>query len=295
MADVPAKLNYNESIRRIPEKVNEILDYLRRTRIQVDPRTMRKNETPAGITLAAQRQTAATPPQQLQEGAAEYAGYFKVVNASEYDEEGKIAVAKVRIVNGSEPLASRDHAAGLISAYNNTYPIAAKTIEIDGNASGETYVYLRFIDATAEGEPAEFVSSSSRLQDNGLNDLLLIAKVSAKVEMIYQVIQTTQPPAMGNPYTGAFSMVQIGRDKALIQGSNTDLGYCEAVELSTKSGPTYYMLCGWLEGEEYKAELRSSPPDAVYYGRFNIAYVKDGKFFQQWTRGAIEFKDYYYL
>ena len=28
MADVPAKLNYNESIRRIPEKVNEILDYL---------------------------------------------------------------------------------------------------------------------------------------------------------------------------------------------------------------------------------------------------------------------------
>lgn len=295
MADVPAKLNYNESIRRIPEKVNEILDYLKRTRIQVDPRTMRKNETPAGITLSAQRQTVATPPQQLpEEPAEEYTGYFKVVNASEYDEEGKLTAAKVRIVNGSEPLASRDHAAGSISAYNNTYPIAAKTIEIDGNAGGKTYVYLRFIDATAE-EPAEFVSSSSRLQDNGLNDLLMIAEISAGVKTISQLVQTTQPPAMGNTYTGAFSMVQIGRDKALIQGSNTDLGYCEAVELSTTSGPTYYMLCGWLEGEEYKVELRSSPPDAVYYGRFNIAYVKDGKFFQQWTRGAIEFKDYYYL
>lgn len=293
MADVPAKLNYNESTRRIPEKVNEILDYLRRTRIQVDPRTLRKNETPAGITLSAQRQTVATPAQQ-QDPVEEYTGYFKVVNASEYDAEGKLTTAKVRIVNGSEPLASRDHVAGLISAYGKTYPIAADTIAIDGNASGETYVYLRFIDATAE-EPAEFVSSSSRLQDNGLNDLLLIAKVSAKVETIYQAIQTTQPPALGNTYTGAFSMVQIGRDKALILGSNTDLGYCEAVELSTTSGPTYYMLCGWLEGEEYKVELCSSPPDATYYGRFNIAYVKDGKFFQQWTRGAIEFKDYYYL
>lgn len=223
-----------------------------------------------------------------------YTGYFKVVNASEYDEEGKLTAAKVRIVNGSEPLASRDHAAGSISAYGNTYPIAAKTIALDGNAGGKTYVYLRFIDATAE-EPAEFVSSSSRLQDNGLNNLLLIAEISAGVETISQLVQTTQPPVMGNTYTGAFSMVQIGRDKALIQGSNTDLGYCEAVELSTTSGPTYYMLCGWLEGEEYKVELRSSPPDAVYYGRFNIAYVKDGKFFQQWTRGAIEFKDYYYL
>lgn len=294
MADVPAKLNYNESTRRIPEKVNEILDYLKRTRIQVDPRTLRKNETPAGITLSAQRQTVATPAQQQQDPVDEYTGYFKVENASEYDAEGKLATAKVRIVNGSEPLASRDHVAGSISAYGNTYPIAAETISIDGNASGETYVYLRFIDATSE-EPAEFVSSSSRLQDNGLNDLLLIAKVSAKVESIYQAIQTTQPPALGSPYTGAFSMVQIGRNKALIQGSNTDIGYCEAVELSTTSGPTYYMLCGWLEGEEYKVELRSSPPDAVYYGRFNIAYVKDGKFFQQWTRGAIEFKDYYYL
>lgn len=49
MADVPAKLNYNESIRRIPEKVNEILDYLKRTRIQVDPRTMRKTRRPPGL------------------------------------------------------------------------------------------------------------------------------------------------------------------------------------------------------------------------------------------------------
>lgn len=294
MADVPAKLNYNESIRRIPEKVNEILDYLKRTRIQVDPRTMRKNETPAGITLSAQRQTVATPLQQLpEEPAEEYTGYFKVVNASEYDEEGKLTSAKVRIVNGSEPLASRDHAAGSISAYGNTYPIAAKTIALDGNAGGKTYVYLRFIDATAE-EPAEFVSSSSRLQDNGLNDLLLIAEISAGVETISQLVQTTQPPVMGNTYTGAFSMVQIGRNKVLIQGSHTDLGYCEEVEFSA-NGTTYYMLYGWMEAEEYKVQLRTSPPEATYYGRFDIAYTKDGKFFQQWTRGAIEFKDYYYL
>ena len=226
-------------------------------------------------------------------GDSGYNGYFKVVNASEYDENGKLTTTKVRIVNGSEPLASRDHAAGSISAYGNTYPIAAKTIALDGNASGKTYVYLRFIDATAE-EPAEFVSSSSRLQDNGLNDLLLIAEISAGVETISQLVQTTQPPVMGNTYTGAFSMVQIGRNKVLIQGSHTDLGYCEEVELSA-NGTTYYMLYGWMEAEEYKVQLRTSPPDAIYYGRFNIAYVKDGKFFQQWTRGAIEFKDYYYL
>lgn len=98
MADVPAKLNYNESTRRIPEKVNEILDYLKRTRIQVDPRTMRKNETPAGITLSAQRQTVATPPQRLPGGATEYAGYFKVVETT--DESGK---AMLKIIDGAAP------------------------------------------------------------------------------------------------------------------------------------------------------------------------------------------------
>ena len=36
------------------------------------------------------------------EPAEEYTGYFKVVNASEYDENGKLTTAKVRIVNGSE-------------------------------------------------------------------------------------------------------------------------------------------------------------------------------------------------
>lgn len=95
MADVPAKLNYNESIRRIPEKVNEILDYLKRTRIQVDPRTMRKNETPAGITLSAQRQTVATPTQQLPEDG--YIGYFKVIDASEGD------AFKVKVIDGKDP------------------------------------------------------------------------------------------------------------------------------------------------------------------------------------------------
>lgn len=94
MADVPAKLNYNESIRRIPEKVNEILDYLKRTRIQVDPRTMRKNETPAGITLSAQRQTVATPSQQLTDG---YNSYFKVIDASEGD------AFKVKVIDGKDP------------------------------------------------------------------------------------------------------------------------------------------------------------------------------------------------
>lgn len=98
MADVPAKLNYNESIRRIPEKVNEILDYLRRTRIQVDPRTMRKNETPAGITLSAQRQTVATPPQQLPEDG--YNGYFKITDASEGD------AFKVKVADGATGEAS---------------------------------------------------------------------------------------------------------------------------------------------------------------------------------------------
>lgn len=98
MADVPAKLNYNESTRRIPEKVNEILDYLKRTRIQVDPRTMRKNETPAGITLSAQRQTVATPSQQLPQDG--YNGYFKVTDASEGD------AFKVKVADGATGEAS---------------------------------------------------------------------------------------------------------------------------------------------------------------------------------------------
>ena len=139
MADVPAKLNYNESIRRIPEKVNEILDYLKRTRIQVDPRTMRKNETPAGITLSAQRQTVATPQQQFPEDG--YNGYFKVVNASEYDEEGKLTAAKVRIVNGAASEPDQEHDAGFVSAYGKNYAVKAKTLDVDGGAATDSLVY----------------------------------------------------------------------------------------------------------------------------------------------------------
>lgn len=134
MADVPAKLNYNESIRRIPEKVNEILDYLKRTRIQVDPRTMRKNETPAGITLSAQRQTVATPSQQLTDG---YNGYFKITDASEHDESGKITQTRVAIIDGG--LGSSN----MPCRVNNSvfYVPSKNDMEVSGN---ETVILLKF-------------------------------------------------------------------------------------------------------------------------------------------------------
>lgn len=140
MADVPAKLNYNESVRRIPEKVNEILDYLRRTRIQVDSRTMRKNETPAGITLSAQRQTVATPAQRLP--ADEYTGYFKITDASEGD------AFKVKVADGAAGEAST------CKVNNIVFSVPAWTSEV---ITATRLVVLKYTAATkASGEaPAE--------------------------------------------------------------------------------------------------------------------------------------------
>ena len=163
MADVPAKLNYNESIRRIPEKVNEILDYLKRTRIQVDPRTMRKNETPAGITLAAQRQTVATPPQQLPEGTAEYAGYFKVVETT--DESGK---AMLKIIDGADQ--KSNYAGSTDLGYVPVMSIAKQTGQLyllpRWTVQNDTRVYSFYLSYTTDpGEIRKAVKLASVLDD----------------------------------------------------------------------------------------------------------------------------------
>ena len=148
MADVPAKLNYNESIRRIPEKVNEILDYLKRTRIQVDPRTMRKNETPAGITLSAQRQTVATPPQQLPDG---YNSYFKVIDASEGD------AFKVKVADGATGGAST------CKVNNKVFSVPAWTSEA---ITASKVVALKYTAASGDAAASVAVELFDELPDD---------------------------------------------------------------------------------------------------------------------------------
>lgn len=161
MADVPAKLNYNESIRRIPEKVNEILDYLKRTRIQVDPRTMRKNETPAGITLSAQRQTVATPPQQLPEDG--YNGYFKVVETT--DESGK---TMLKIIDGADP--KSNYAGSTDLGYVPVMSIAKQTGQLyllpEWKVQNDTRVYSFYLRYNIDpGEIRKAVKLASILGD----------------------------------------------------------------------------------------------------------------------------------
>lgn len=164
MADVPTKLNYNESIRRIPEKVNEILDYLKRTRIQVDSRTMRKNETPAGITLSAQRQTVATPAQQLPgETAGEYTGYFKVVETT--DESGK---AMLKIIDGADP--KSNYAGSTDLGYVPVMSIAKQVGQLyllpRWTVQNDTRVYSFYLSYTTDpGEIRKAVKLASILGD----------------------------------------------------------------------------------------------------------------------------------
>lgn len=283
MADVPAKLNYNESIRRIPEKVNEILDYLKRTRIQVDPRTMRKNETPAGITLSAQRQTVATPPQQLPK--EEYTGYFKVVNASEYDEEGKLTTAKVRIVNGAAVDQSAEHVAGTVLAYSKVYNVAAATIPVIGNSAETTYVYLRFKDISADN-PFEFVSSKDTTLHDGIGNYLQLARIAPGVASIEQVLSASVAVKIGNPYQADFYIAPAGDGKLQVASGETDVGIFAGASIATTSICTVYLVLNFDKNKhEYTMSLSlEKSEDAPWW---KLAQVSGSHVVQSWTGGAI--------
>lgn len=283
MADVPAKLNYNESIRRIPEKVNEILDYLKRTRIQVDPRTMRKNETPAGITLSAQRQTVATPPQQLPEDG--YTGYFKVVNASEYDEEGKLTTAKVRIVNGAAVDQSAEHVAGTVLAYSKVYNVAAATIPVIGNSAETTYVYLRFKDISADN-PFEFVSSKNTTLHDGIENYLQLARIAPGMASVEQVLSTSVAVKIGNPYLADFYVAPAGDGKIQVASGETDVGIFAGASIATTSDCAVYLVLNFDKSKnEYTMSLSlEKSEDAPWW---KLAQVAGNHVVQSWTDGAI--------
>lgn len=286
MADVPAKLNYNESIRRIPEKVNEILDYLRRTRIQVDSRTMRKNETPAGITLSAQRQTIATPAQQLPGGQAEeYAGYFKVVDASEYDADGKLTTAKVRIVNGAAVNQSAEHVAGTASAYSNIYNVPAATIPVLGNSAETTYVYLRFKDISADN-PFEFVSSKNTTLHDGIENYLQLARIAPGMAAVEQILSTSVAVKIGNPYQADFYIAPAGDGKLQVASGETDVGIFAGASIATTSTCTVYLVLNFDKSKnEYTMSLSlEKSEDAPWW---KLAQVAGNHVVQSWTDGAI--------
>nr|DAK84012.1 MAG TPA: hypothetical protein [Caudoviricetes sp.] len=292
MADVPAKLNYNESIRRIPEKVNEILDYLRRTRIQVDSRTLRKNETPAGITLSAQRQTVATPAQQLpQEPAGEYAGYFKVVNASEYDENGNLTAAKVRVVNGAASEPDQEHDAGFVSAYGKNYAVKAKTLDVEEGAATDSLVYLRFINVDSEDEATEFVCSKTPLADDGLNDLLLLARVAKDMKDIQQNEFSNDAAKIGSDYRGAFAIAPAGAGRWRITAGETDLGAVPEKLVELASGSIFLIA---QYSTDYTLTISTAKPDGDF-GFFVLASVKNNVVTEAWNSGTAYFGERYWI
>lgn len=225
----------------------------------------------------------------------EYTGFFKVINASEYNAEtGAQSVAKVRIVNGASDVQNSAHIAGTIDAYGTNYQIKAQTINVTGNAAAKTYLYMRLYDATSE-DPAEFISSASRIEDDGLNNLVMLAEVEAGMTSIAQLAKTETALEMGNSYTGDFAAIPYGHGLYQIKGGVTDIGDVPPFAFDLND-VQYFMLFGVVDGEGYKVEISTTPPsDTNYYGKFNLANVFDGKIFQQWTGGAINFRDYYLL
>lgn len=224
----------------------------------------------------------------------DYTGFFKVIDASEYDSETESVVARVRIVNGSSETPDADHIAGSISAYGTVYQIQAQTVDIEGNAAAKTYLYMRIYDATSSA-PAEFISSASKIEDDGLNNLVMLAEVEAGMSSISQITKTETALAMGNSYTGDYAAIPAGHGVYQIKGGITDIGDVAPITFDL-SAVKYFMLIGVVDGDGYRVEIATTPPsDTNYYGKFNLANVFDGQIFQQWTGGAINFRDYYLL
>lgn len=227
-------------------------------------------------------------------GDNEYNGYFKIIDSSTYNDDGTLSVAKVRIVNGASDVQDLEHIAGTIDAYGTVYQIQAQTVDIEGNAAAKTYLYMRLYDATSE-DPAEFISSASQLSDDGLNNLVMLAEVEAGMSSISQITKTETALAMGNSYTGDYAAIPAGHGVYQIKGGVTDIGDVAPITFDL-SAVKYFMLIGVVDGDGYRVEIATTPPsDTNYYGKFNLANVFDGQIFQQWTGGAINFRDYYLL
>ena len=224
----------------------------------------------------------------------DYTGFFKVIDASEYDSETESVVARVRIVNGSSETPDADHIAGSISAYGTVYQIQAQTVNVEGNAAAKTYLYMRIYDATSSA-PAEFISSASRIEDDGLNNIVMLAEVEAGMSSIAQITKTETALAMGNSYTGDYAAIPAGHGVYQIKGGVTDIGNVSPFTFDL-SAVKYFMLIGVVDGDGYKVEITTQyPSDTDFYGKFNLANTFDGKIFQQWAGGAINFRDYYLL
>ena len=226
----------------------------------------------------------------------DYTGFFKVIDASEYDSETESVVARVRIVNGSSETPDADHIAGSISAYGTVYQIQAQTVDVEGNAAAKTYLYMRIYDATSE-DPAEFISSASRIEDDGLNNLVMLAEVEAGMSSISQITKTEKYLQMGNSYTGEYAVIPAGHGMYQMKGGVSDIGEASALNFSIADNKSFRLI-GMVSGDGYSVQIMTeypSLPSGEYFGSYNLAYVKNSVIVQQWTGGAINFRDYYLI
>lgn len=224
----------------------------------------------------------------------DYTGFFKVIDASEYDSETESVVARVRIVNGSSETPDADHIAGSISAYGTVYQIQAQTVDIEGNAAAKTYLYMRIYDATSSA-PAEFISSASRIEDDGLNNIVMLAEVEAGMSSISQLIKTETALAMGNSYTGDYAAIPAGHGVYQIKGGVTDIGDVAPLNFTLSENKNYFLIATSTGDDSFNVQIQTTRPSSGYYGWFGLVYVSNGKITQAWNDGVINFRDYYLL
>lgn len=220
-----------------------------------------------------------------------YTGYFKVVNASEYDEEGKLTAAKVRIVNGAASEPDQEHDAGFISAYGKNYAVKAKTLDVDGGAAADSLVYLRFVNADSEDEATEFVCSKTPLQDDGLNDLLLLARVAKEVKDIQQNEFPNDAVKIGSEYRGAFAIAPAGAGRWRIAAGETDLGAVPEKLVELTSGSIFLIA---QYSTDYTLTISTAKPDSDF-GFFVLASVKNNVVTEVWNSGTAYFGERYWI
>lgn len=251
---------------------------------------IRVTRTPNGTIVSAIRQPSGGSAGGSAGAPAGYSGYFKVIDASEYDDEGKLTSAKVRIVNGGHSSPDQPHVAGLVSAYAKTHEIPAQDIAVAGNAAADTYVYLRFTDVNAEN-PVEVVSSASAIQDDGLNDVLLIAQVEAGMKKVQQRLNTDTTVEIGNPYQGPFRIAPAGSGKYHVLGGETDIGTAAAAEVTLSAGSIY--LIAQYAGV-YTLTISATRPSGDY-AFFELASVSSGVVRQILNAGKIYFGERFWI
>lgn len=222
------------------------------------------------------------------------AGFFRVIDVAEYDDDGVMTVNALRLVNSAEADPSADHSAGICRAYGKTYDVPALDFEIQPTAK---YIYFKFRGVDLE---MPFICYGSDKILPSSDDLALLASINQETREIIQILPETQQLELGHGYEGGFAIMPMSDGRFKISDGASDCGRLEGwfVSKASDGDRELYCVARYLEAEKryYLAVEYEAPNSWVESaGYFYIGKIGADGITQDWRGGYHYFGERYFI